>query len=271
MIWLRTLAALFIFSACIKEPPPSSPLGPLTSPTEIQNEQSKSLSQLDPYQIIAGEAVHGIDTIEIISSQRPVKSIAKEWIYEVTEIAHHPNRRVISTLKTVNDRIWDSSFDYEIKDVFKIPEHTADPLGLSHWIAETNLPQIESPLFTESELQTLAQKKAESNEDNVTGIQFYNLRNQQVSATPPEKVQARPNCAGLKECKIQADQITYDVVFQYESGKTQTHNVEWLISREVPFFAGILKQCATTLVPIEGARVLVKQCSEVIDFNKPTL
>ena len=97
---------------------------------------------------------------------------------------------------------------------------------------------------------------------------FRNLKKSEVVLVPPQKVKEAKNCKNIKGCRLIADRITYDIVFLMENDQTQTHNIEWLISSEVPFFAAILKQCASTLVPVDNLRVLVKQCNEVVDFNE---
>jgi len=80
-------------------------------------------------------------------------------------------------------------------------------------------------------------------------------------------VKSEPDCKGIEGCRMTADMITYDVVFQMSDSSIQKHTVEWYVSPDAPYFAGIMKQCATTLLSVESARVLLKQCEEVVDFD----
>ncbi len=259
-----TYGLLFLLVlGCIKEPRPSSPLGPPTTVEEIEFVQSKSISKLDPYSVEPQQRVHGIETIEVISSQNPIKNLSQEWVVEVTEVENFENRRLLTTLKSVSDKTLTDQFVYEVKNVYAIPQlqgfQILQPLKIN---SEELLSFLKEQNQKNSELNSFNQA-----EDSIEGIAFHNLKSQEVTLKAPPRVQKSKDCQGLSQCQMSADKITYDVVFLFNSGKTQTHNVEWFISHQVPFFAGILKQCATTIIPVDSARVLVKQCSEVVDFK----
>ncbi len=262
-VFVLTLLVWPILS-CIKEPRASTPLGPQTTADEIEYEQYKSIAKLDPYSVQKNQRIHGIETIELISSQNPMKSISKEWTMEVTDVENYVDRRLLTTLKAVSDKADTDQFVYEIKNVYQIPQ--LNPLQVLNPL-RLNLSEIKSYIDEQQNSPDITKQSTTTEPDPITGIAFHNLKSQVIELNPPPKVQESENCQGLTNCKISADKITYDVVFLFKSGKTQTHNVEWFISQDVPFFAGILKQCATTIISIESARVLVKQCSEVIDFK----
>ncbi|MEO0336908.1 MAG: hypothetical protein AAF202_10960, partial [Pseudomonadota bacterium] len=195
----------------------------------------------------------------VISSQQPVKTLISESTLEVSDVENSVDLRTLTTLKKVNEPLKDKSFTYEIKNVFFLPQ--IESLSLQRKFYEQELSVRQNVLPREDDFTTSSE---------IQGVAYHNLKTQTVTLVPPETIQKAGDCRGLDNCEIQAELISYDVVFLMADDTTQTHNVEWYISRDVPFFAGLFKQCATTLVPIESLRVLVKQCTEVIDFSQTT-
>lgn len=231
--------------------------GPQTTPQAIQAVQVKALNKLDPYSIYLGQKVHKIETQEVISSQAPIRGLSKEWITEVVEVENEPGVRLLTTVKQVTDHIKDKNFTYEFKDVYQLPI-----------IENTQLLDQLHRKFYLLKNQIVKQTNDDTNSaSEIEGVAYHNLQSREVRLVPPQKIQDAENCKGLSDCRINADLISYDVVFLFANGESQSHTVEWYISTDVPFFAGLLKQCATTLIPVESLRVLVRQCSEVIDYN----
>ncbi len=243
--------------ACDRDPVNTGP-GEQTTPTEINKAQERSLSKLDPYQIKQGQKVHFVETQELISSQAPIKVLSKEWLTEVKLIENEPEERILTNYKTVTDRLWDKDFVYVFKGVYYLEQVEALQL----------LDQLDENRYSMNSILRQLQEQGRVEETEIEGVAFHNLKEQSVSLVPPDRVKNSKNCKGIKDCRLQGDRITYDVVFLLKGGGTQTHNVEWLISPDVPYFAAILKQCSTTIVPIDNQRVLVKQCNEVVDFDE---
>lgn len=248
-------ALLTLTSSCEKEKKESG-LGPQAQASDINAAQNKSIGKLNPYTVQKGQLIHKIETQEIITPQGPIKSVAKETTTEVTDVEDFTDAKLLTTLKKVLDYTDKDKFVYEVKNVFALaPEQKS----LSTEIAQKTAQTFEVHPYATHRKVT---------ESEIEGVSFHNLRESEVVMVPPELVKESEDCRGLSPCEIKSDLITYDIVFHLSDGSTQKHQLEWFISANVPFFAGILKQCATTLVPIENARVLVKQCTEVVDFNK---
>lgn len=247
----------FTMLSCEREPL-GNDSGSSVSATEIQLAQNRSLSKLNPYTVKAGQRIHHIETQEVISSQAPVKQLSKEWVTEVLEVENSESARYLTTSKQVTDKLYDKDFIYEFKNVYSLPQ--IETLSL--------LDQFNNNRYSmKSMLQNLSeQDQVEATE--IQGVAYQNLSESRVSLVPPELVKDAKGCKSLQNCRIEADQIKYDIVFLLSDGTRRTHNIEWLISDQVPFFAAILKQCASTIVPLENLRVLVKQCNEVVDFDE---
>lgn len=254
----KTLFLILIISllSCDKKPINNNS-GTPTSKSEIAAAQQQSLDKLDPYQIKQGQKVHFVDSQEIINGSNPIRTYNKEWVTEVTQLENSTAERVITTYKTVVDKHWDKDFSYTFKSVYHFPQMTNFEL----------LDQLEDNRY---QLNTLVQKlieQKEVTEKSIQGIAYLNLKQKKVTVVPPQLVKNTKNCKGIKDCRLEADSITFDIVFLLNTGETQTHNIEWLISSDVPYFASILKQCAATVVAVDNLRVLVKQCTEVVDFD----
>ncbi len=254
---VAVIICLGLFVACERDPVDSGP-GEQTSPTEINKAQERSLAKLDPYEIKQGQTVHFTETQELISSQAPIKVLSKEWLTEVKLIENQPEERILTNYKTVTDRLWDKDFVYVFKGVYYLEQ--VESLEL--------LDQLDQNRYSMTSILHQLQEQGRVEETEIEGVAFHNLKEQSVTIVPPDLVKNAKNCKGIKGCRLQGDRITYDVVFLLKGGGTQTHNVEWLISPDVPYFAAILKQCSTTIVPVDNQRVLVKQCNEVVDFNE---
>lgn len=233
-------------------------LGPPVAMEDILKAQQQSLSRLDPYTVKVGERVHKIETQEVFSTQGSMKHLSKEWVTEVSEVNFFDFFREIVILEQISDRDWDSDFIYEVRDVYTLPEpqRVAPLTAKQHQVYQVN-----------KVIEQLRAQELETRQLFVEDMSFHNLKSLKVVLRPPELVKNHGQCKGLNPCELPADLITYIVAFQMSDGSQQRHTVEMYVSDKAPFFAGIMKQCATTLVPIEDARVLVKQCDEVVDFD----
>ncbi len=251
-----TLGAVLFLFACEREVPQTN-LGPQVSAQDIFNAQNKSLSRLDPYTIKKGQRVHKTETQEILSGQGPLKQMTKEWVTTVVEMNNEETFREIVTLQEVSDIEWEADFIYEFKNVYYLQQIDA-------------LRALDTLNQNSYQLNKMIEKlrpKELTNNVEVTGVAFHNLQTRKVPLSPPQLVKNGPDCKGIKGCRMDADLITYDVVFQMSDSSIQKHTVEWYVSPDAPYFAGIMKQCATTLLSVESARVLLKQCEEVVDFD----
>lgn len=246
-----------LFLGCQREPTKTA--ANYTSVSAIERAQNKSLSKLNPYSIEKGQWIHFIETQEVISSQGSNSFLSKEWTTEVGQAEDLPEGPMITLFRKVTDYLLDEDFVYEFKEVLQFlpPEP----------VNQQSLNPLKDGYHTLS--QTVGRLKEQNERQNeITGISYQNLQVKRVVISPPEKVKNLPDCASISDCKLEGEQITYDVVFLFEDESTQRHTVEWLISAEVPFFAGLLKQCTTSFVPVDNLRVLVKQCRDVVDFKR---
>lgn len=231
------------------------PIETQNSAQEVSIMVEKRLITLNPYNIEVGQSVHKIESHHVVTSQGVISNFTKEWITDVTEVEEKSADKLITTIKKVNEKA-DGDFIYEVKNVYAFPQLTT----------KSYLKQLEQ--FDEGVLSLVDElhQMSDQKEIEIVGLAYHNLKETNVSAVPPDLVKKAKDCKGIPNCRVNAHMITHDIVFLLSNGETQTYNIEWLISAEVPFFAGILRQCSTSLLPINSLRVLVKQCREVVDF-----
>jgi hypothetical protein len=250
------LVGLLSFGLLSCERDREAPINLGVSEKTIIAAQEKYLNELNPYTIEQGQRVHSIETQELITAQGPQKIVTKEWTTEVIEVDNDPETRFIKTHKQVIDRTWDEDFIYEFKSLYFLRQ--IDSLQL--------LDQLDLNRLSMSSLISRSLKANQVASEEVDGISFQNLNEQEVMLVPPELVKNSENCKGIPDCRIPANVMTYDIVLRMKDGTRRTQKIEWIISGEVPYFASLLKDCASTVLTIEGIRVLIKQCSEVVDF-----
>lgn len=246
----------FLILAC-EGKVPSNQLGPATSSRAIERAQIDSLSKLNALETNSGQLVHIAETQEITTSDGPIYGLLKEWTTKVTQRIDFKPYIELTTIKKVLNHNIEGKPIFEFKSVLTIDKNDLK----SH---QAFKPETLAKKLSQKKYQGLQTKNSEP---KITDVSFHNLSVQNVVLTPPELVVNSPDCRGLSSCQINADRIAYDIVFHFSDDSTRSHQIEWLISSEVPFFSSILKQCATTLVPVDDVRVLVKQCQEVVDFS----
>ncbi len=250
------LIGIMAFSNLSCQREPAKTTEQITNASEIERAQNKSLSKLNPYSVNPGQWIHFVETQEVISSQGSSSFLSKEWTTEVGQVEKLEHATLLTLFKKVTDYLKDKDFIYEFKNVLSL-----QPEQMSEALAPLN-DHYHSLSHTTDRL-----KPNNQNDTEVVGVQYQNLQVKRVSLSPPQKVKEAPNCASLPQCKLEGDLITYDIVFLFDDESTQRHSIEWIISEQVPFFAGLLKQCSTSFIPIDNLRVLVKQCREVVDFK----
>ncbi|MCB0379261.1 MAG: hypothetical protein KDD33_12280 [Bdellovibrionales bacterium] len=247
---------LTLVNSC-DEGAPEENFGPETTAEAIYKSQVESLLKLDPFAVKKGQSVHHLETQEIVTSAGPIKNIVKESTFEVLDYEELDISDVITALEKYIDYREEDQYTYEIKHVYYLGKKATEVSS------KANIQAFEAKLAPKS----LVPLDGEIDEEQILDVTFHNLKKTQVVMVPPEKVLKDGRCRDLSPCEIKADLLTYDVVFHLDDGSSQSHQLEWYFSHQVPFFAGVLKQCATTLVPSNDLRVLVKQCREVIDFQ----
>lgn len=97
---------------------------------------------------------------------------------------------------------------------------------------------------------------------------FHHLKTWKTVDAPPPGVTQMAGCLGIKNCLINVYHVSFDEVF-WDSKEGDKLHVETMMSPDVPYLSRNLSTCQSLLVPVgtKGSNILLKQCSNVIDFR----
>lgn len=213
-----------------------------TTSKEISKAQQQILAAANPLSIQKGEFVYFIKSQEIYTGQQnPSVSLMEEEALTVLDRVDGPGYLQITMQKEIIDHLTEGSPHSLFKEVFYIG---TEPLDVNEEEAE--------------------------NEDNADSensqIQFYNLKITDEVLEKPAKVKEKEPCVTQQDCLLAVKKVAYDIVF-LDPENPQTTKVETWISTQVPYFSSILKSCFTTVISVDTARPLVRQCKSVFDYE----
>ena len=237
-LYLRNLflfPILLLQLGCFSDSP-SVPRVP-TSAQEINKVQQDILANADPTKIQKGEFTYFIQTQEIYTGQQnPSVSLISEEGITILDRQEGPGYIEFTVQKEIIDHLQEGSPHSVFKDVF--------------YVSSEPLPEEETPEEGTPDPQ----------------IKFYNLVVRDEVFPKPAKVLEKEPCSKPEDCVLNVKKLSYDVVF-VDPENPQTTKVEAWLSDEVPYFATILKSCYSTIVSVDTARPLVRQCKSVFDYQ----
>lgn len=236
---IRTLAAVVFLLLCggCDDKKAAAPMVPTTA-ENINKAQQDYLSLIEPSKIQKGEFVYFIKSQQVYTGQQePSVTLMEEESIQVLDRIDFTDYFEVTVQKEVIDHLSDGSPHSIFKDIFYFAK---DPSTKDfHSLAKDDEPQA----------------------------QFYNLKAEDVFVSKPAKVLEKEPCqTSANECLLKTRKISYDIVFP-DPTNPQTTKVEAWLSVDVPYFATILQSCFTTVVSIDTARPLVRQCKSVFDYQ----
>lgn len=99
---------------------------------------------------------------------------------------------------------------------------------------------------------------------------FHNLVVTTALVPPPDSVKTQTNCGGVPHCLINVTNITFDMLgWTNATTPNKIHRV-FTVSGDVPFFANVMSECDSLLVPNGTVKTLVTLCSDVTNFRFTT-
>ncbi len=99
---------------------------------------------------------------------------------------------------------------------------------------------------------------------------FHNLITANSVEAPPLAVQQQANCGGIPNCKIKVSKVAFDMLVWNNPTTPDKIHREFAISGDVPFFANVMSQCDSLLVPVGKIKTFVTLCSDVTNFRFTT-
>ena len=117
---------------------------------------------------------------------------------------------------------------------------------------------------------------------SATPVTYHRLRTTKVKGPPPKLVREAPGCAGLPDCQMTYNTVSFDQVI-WSSPSGDRIRFEFVVSPEVPqtagfnmsllfpYYPGLMRSCVTLMVSIgdenSNAKTLLTECQNVFDFR----
>lgn len=219
-----------------------------TTASDIDKAQKIAFGIKTPESILAGEFVYTLKTQQIFSSQEPTESLLDEQAITVVERNDFGNYIEFTIVKEHIDHTLPDSPVSKFKDVLllKIKEESSSPEQSSD--GSDNLPELEDP--------------------SPIVVEFFNLKVKQEQIRKPKLVTDRDPCDETNvSCLIDVSKITYDVRVTLPPELPRITSFETWISQDVPYLAAVLKNCFQTVLTIDSARPVIRQCTTVVDYK----
>ncbi len=269
------LTSSFLFLGCQGDEGQPVDYGPETPQASIDDALNKPLATVDPTQIQLGQYVDILQT-QVLAGQvynttgeigRTVvdrQETDTDITFKILEkVATYSDQKVISrelirsAQKNVPGTKTTSAHPNEV-DTF----HAS-----SLWIPDIFSQDRKNP-FINSMINLLINNVSASATDPVK-VTYHNLKVSQGLADPPAAVQKQANCGGVANCKIELHKVSFDMVVWKSDPPDKIHR-EFALSPQVPFFANLMSECDSLLVPVGDVKTLVTLCSDVDNFRYAT-
>jgi hypothetical protein len=233
--------------------------GPPTSLEKIDSELNAPLQARSPFDIQKGEFVV-LEENQTLATGKPLV---------LADIGLTVIGREESNEGNLVELIWlEESYRYSGDQTqHQIKEHrrTLERSRSTSVIDRKNV--VEAPLKAlAAKVQTLSPsvKILAGNEDVVT---YHDLVVTHTQSLPPAAVVEDPQCGGLNPCLIHTVNVSYSEVLWRKDQEPQKVEYVFRLSPDVPYFARVMDLCITAMVPIQGQRYRVMQCTHVRKFH----
>lgn len=293
LIWIHALLALLapllilVLSGCKStDTGEAVDFGPETTEDAIDLAMVEAIHDVDPERIKVGAFVH-FATKQILAGGQIQHIVAdtghtvigayesedgNQIDYLVAEnqitYGHEDGPRKVSTEFTISAARSTSS------DALR--SRSSDALSPFHWVEAwmRKLDESEALSLLSADVHPSVRQTSE------TTRTYHRLRTSTYEGPPPLRVQMRPNCLGLQNCKITYRKITFDEVY-WTNGTGERVHYEFVVSPQAPptagynygiryqFVPGLVKSCFTLMVSVGSghSKTLLTQCQEVEDFR----
>lgn len=250
--------------------------GPEVPAAEIEAALVRPMETVDAGAMKIGEFVHFAETQTInnladaetvisdtgqtvVDRQETAEKITYTVVQNKITYSGNESRKASTELKMEVSKAATSSADEDGGGEISAPSAFSMAEHAKHVISGTNAP-----------LKAMAALFAA---EDVRRITYHNLRLSLETIAPPALVASQSNCLGIPNCKIRMHRIAFDQVAWHSDTQAEKVAFEFVMSPDVPYLATLMDKCATLLVPLnseqpaESTKVLVKQCSPVLNFR----
>jgi hypothetical protein len=101
----------------------------------------------------------------------------------------------------------------------------------------------------------------------------YNLKTSESLEPAPYFVAQKPDCGGLKDCKMKVTKISYDLVSELADSETgrvtrQKNIIVLKISRDLPYLSRFVSVCFQGMGSFNQQPYVATVCTDVVDFER---
>ncbi|MCC6138167.1 MAG: hypothetical protein IT287_06015 [Bdellovibrionaceae bacterium] len=247
------LFVIFILSFAGCSPDKKEASAVPTTADAIDKAQSSAFGIKSPLSIQTGEFVYTLRTQQIFSSQEPAESLLEEQSITVVDRQDVGQYIEFTIVKEQIDHMLPESPHYKFKDVLYLEKAAVTPLSVAKAISLTEEEPVAPPVLEDP---------------NPVIVEFFNLKVLEEAVRKPKAVLDREPCNDVDiPCTINMFKITYDIRVTVPPQLPQTTSIETWISQEVPYLAAVYKSCFKTVLIIDDARPVVRQCTSVVDYK----
>ena len=280
MKWILTcLAFAFSFSLVACQGDEGAPVdyGPAVPQASIDKALNAPLANVDPLKIQLGQFTDIIQsqtiaakayqtTGEVGTTVVALDDQATQIVFTIIEktVSYSDNKIVARELTRIAQKP-------PIPAVVTPQQSAQGPRLNSHWYFDVFSQNRKDPfinnmiLFMNKYLTVLAETPMATKPTS-----FHNLSIHSSAEAPPAAVQKQTNCGDVPGCKINLTKVSFDMlVWSDPSGPDKIHR-EFLLSPDVPYFANVMSECDSLLVPVGNMKTLVTLCSDVVNFRYAT-
>ena len=272
LILLVGLSSLLLLS-CQNEDEDLNDFGPQSTMDEINEALTTGINLADPGSINVGDFIHRLNDQSFSTSNGKQSALIQESGYNVVSKVETSEEIKFTLVREVidytQDEVQKNTFESELVISLVAPESaTSEKVDT---LLEQNktrvIRQYEKSIYPGAFNKSGWQVKA----FNAT-VTYHNLSTAQKTIDVPARVLDRENCGGVPTCKINVFVVVYDEVVRASEKSAERFRNEYYFSNEIPYSPyngelNILQNCFTGIGRVENSRLLLKQCSSVIDFR----
>ncbi len=275
---LISLISIFLILSCAPQSEELEEFGPQASSDEVNDELTKGLSGVNVLSMEVGDFIHRLETSEFTTADGQQELISAELGYNVLDMQTIDNIRRYTLVREIidytGDEVQKNTFESEIE------------FDLSEFVESSYLKLISTDVHSRAENLLLEHTRKAKNQfiesskgrnplktmsESEIQVTYHNLKSKEIEIDVPARVLERDQCGGVPSCKLNVLYITYDEILRNDESAERYRN-EYYFSNDIPFspFDGelnLLKQCLTGIGKIGTSRLLVKQCTSVVDFR----
>ncbi len=265
---LLTVLALVLTGqlACLKAKEKPVDFGPEANPADVFAALGGPLQNYTPANSLKGEKAEWKIFYYVKNSDAIPAALFKKEVVDRADSAEKLDlkvQRTATTLDTNGKEVKVTVFEPDLQSYPKTAKKPASIMNASEF-QSLDLQSIVDLTATEliSKVETMAENR----------VTYHSLSTEQGQVTLPSTIQDKTVCPNAEECAIPVTYVRFDQI-EWKGEGPAKRKFEFILATGLPFMAYIdnpytanLRTCVTGLEAIEGKKILLTICAELINF-----